>query len=89
MVTGVMIMSIDGDEVRYICRMDGRFYDAEEENNFQELRRSDFKELKSIPLNSVHIEKSNDDTPDCRAISHTEMATLIHKNQNMSLSEKG
>jgi hypothetical protein len=51
-----------------------------ENDNFQEPRHSDSKELEGIPLNSVRIEKSNDDTPDCRAISHTELATLIHKN---------
>jgi hypothetical protein len=27
-------------------------------------------------------------TPDCRTISPTEMATLIHRNQNLSLSER-
>jgi hypothetical protein len=31
--------------------MDGRFYDAEEGNNFRELRHSDCKELEGIPLN--------------------------------------
>jgi hypothetical protein len=32
--------------------------------------------------------EANDDAPDCRTISPTEMATLIHKNQNLSLPEK-
>jgi hypothetical protein len=62
---------IDGDEVRYLCRIDGRFYNAEEEDNFHELRHIDYKEWEGILLNSVHIEKSNDNTPDRRAISHT------------------
>jgi hypothetical protein len=78
----------DGDKIRFFRQIDGRFYNEEEEDNFEKLRHSDCKELEGIPLNSVHIQKSNDDTPDCRTISPTEMATLIHKNQNLSLSEK-
>jgi hypothetical protein len=79
---------VDGDKVRFIHRINGRFYNAEEEDNVEKLRHSDCKKLEGTPLNPIHIQKSNDDTPDCRTISPTELATLIHKNQNLSLSEK-
>jgi hypothetical protein len=74
----------DEDEVRFIRRINGGFYNAEEENDSEKLRHSDCKKSEGIPLHSIHIQKSNDDTPDCRTISSIEMAALIHKNQNLS-----
>jgi hypothetical protein len=80
---------VDGDKVRFIRSIDGRFYNAEEEDNVEKLRHSDCKKLEGIPLNPIHIQNSNDDTPHRRTISPTEMATLIHKNQNLVLVRKG
>ena len=78
---------IDEDEVRVISRINGRFHNAEDDD-FKKLRHSDCNRLDGIPIDEVHVHKANDDTPDCRTISPTDVATLIYKNQNLSLSEK-
>jgi hypothetical protein len=57
---------VNGDKVRFIRRINGRIYNAEEEDNVEKLRHTDCKKLEGIPLKPIHIQKSNDDTPDSR-----------------------
>jgi hypothetical protein len=80
---------IDGDEVRCIRRINGRFYNEAERDSCEKMRHSVSKELEGSLLDTTHTQNSNDSIPDPRTISPTELATVIHKNQNLSLTEKG
>jgi hypothetical protein len=48
---------IDEDEVRFIRRINGGFYNAEEKDDFEKQKHSDCKKLERIPLNSIHRKK--------------------------------